>query len=149
MSELIELAKEADLLYEYGGYIGSKHVEVQAVEYIAKLTKFASLIEAKQSETVESQLLTIKALNNALGGEGSLTTDNLVTLGRLEATIAKQSARIAELEAQLARDEVVGGVVNTVGTGALEGKIIPKAMLNFSSCNLPEGTKLFAKKDEK
>ena len=45
-------------------------------------------------EILKEQRESIVALNTALGGEGSLTTDNLVRVGRLE-------QRIKELEAEV------------------------------------------------
>ena len=57
----------------------------------------ANVIE-NQAKTIEEQLLTIKALNSALGGEGTLTTDNLVRIGRLEENIAQLQADRSELE---------------------------------------------------
>lgn len=39
-------------------------------------------------ETVAQQRRTIESLNGAIGGDGSLTTDNLVTVSRLENRIA-------------------------------------------------------------
>lgn len=50
---------------------------------------------------IAEQLETIKALNDCIGGKGSLTTDNLVLVGRLE-------HRIAELERE--RDEAVNAL---------------------------------------
>lgn len=48
-------------------------------------------------ETVAQQRRTIESLNDAIGGDGSLTTDNLVTVSRLEDRIdaLEQAGRMA------------------------------------------------------
>lgn len=55
-----------------------------------------SVIE-DQSAIIAEQLLTIKALNSALGGEDTCTTDNLIRICRMEETIAQLQADNAKL----------------------------------------------------
>ena len=55
----------------------------------------------RQAETIAEQLQTIVALNDCIGGEGSLTTDNLVLVGRLETEIEKLNEVIRLYDAAL------------------------------------------------
>lgn len=52
--------------------------------------------EAKLREIIAEQLLTITALNSCIGGEDSLTTDNLTTVSRLENEIEDLKHDIGE-----------------------------------------------------
>jgi hypothetical protein len=70
-------------------------------------------------------------------------------ISRINKIPAKQSARIAELEAQLARYDEVAIIKLVKGTGLLKGRMLPKARIWLKAIDIPEGTKLFALKDEK
>jgi hypothetical protein len=59
------------------------------------------VLASSQAATIAEQLLTIQALNLALGGEGTLTTDNLVRISRLEAELFDYKVEVSNTLQQL------------------------------------------------
>jgi predicted RNase H-like nuclease (RuvC/YqgF family) len=77
----------------YPCFCESDTIQVSRAEYEALRAEVASL-----KELLGEQKQTIAALNSALGGEGSCTTDNLVRIGRLEMQNDDHMAAIGQLE---------------------------------------------------
>ena len=70
------------------------------LRYAATLRDAYLAGQASADSRIAEQLETIKALNDCIGGKGSLTTDNLVLVGRLEHQIVELEQRVRELKGE-------------------------------------------------
>jgi len=78
------------------------------VAFFTALVYYAKLYRAHVwlKKTAEDQRKTIEMLNDALGGKGTLTTDNLTRIARLEAELDAKQAKIDALMLEYCPDEM-------------------------------------------
>jgi len=80
-------------------------------------------VDAKRITELEAVIVmqreTIQTLNSCIGGEGSLTTDNLVTIGRLETKLAIAIDALDMLSKLGNGDRVGNSIGNDIAVEAL------------------------------